>query len=86
MTRAALVALMVALTGCASNTPPPVVLPTPVLCRVPAGLLRIEPAPDAPRGAYTQKHVALYVVALHQWGQAQQQQLKTIKDWNQHCE
>lgn len=59
-----------ALTGCAQqpSEPPP---PPPInvySCATPAGMTEPEAKPLVPLGDYTQKEVALYITALHQWG------------------
>lgn len=61
--------LALLLTACGSTPPEP---PPPSInvysCATPAGMTEREDSPLIPVGDYTQKDVALYITALHQWG------------------
>lgn len=62
---------MMALTGCAQTPAEPLPPPPPInvySCATPVGMTEPEAKPLVPLGDYTQKDVALYITALHQWG------------------
>lgn len=87
MKRLALVA-MALLVGCGTSPqhrPPPPSEPTPVLCAVPAGLTAPQPEPDRPRGTYSQRDVALYLIDLHAWGKAGWTRVEAIDQDNRDC-
>jgi len=63
-----IIAASAALVACGSTPPEP---PPPInvySCATPAGMTEPERKPLVPIGDYTQKEVALYTTALHQWG------------------
>lgn len=60
-----------ALAACGSTPPEPPPPPPSInvySCATPAGMTEREASPLIPVGDYTQKDVALYITALHQWG------------------
>lgn len=70
------------LAGCASSQP--AVPPVPVLCQVPAGMRGpLQQPPPIPEGSYTQRDVALYIVALHHWGTTGWELVAAIDEWIQ---
>lgn len=80
--------LMVLVAGCASQPealPPAQPMPAPVVCQVPAGMTVGERAPARPRGEYTQRDVAAYLVELHRWGAAGWARLRAVETWSDGC-
>ncbi len=66
-----IVSVMAALAACGSRPPEPPPPPPSInvySCATPAGMTEPERQPLVPVGDYTQKDVALYMTALHQWG------------------
>ncbi|MGP5324949.1 hypothetical protein [Vreelandella titanicae] len=66
-----IVAAGAALAACGSIPPEPPPPPPSInvySCATPAGMTEREDSPLVPVGDYTQKDVALYMTALHQWG------------------
>lgn len=81
-------ALLLLLGACSSAPevhPQPEPLPVIVLCELPEGMAQADSAPAAPRGEYSQRDVALYVIRLHQWGDAANQRLQAIYEWSEDC-
>jgi len=77
MKRAALIAALLLLAGCATTPPAPqVIRVTP-----PASLTEPEAAPSVPGPDATQKDVARYLLQLHQWGQDGWDRLDAIRQW-----
>jgi len=80
--------LVMTLTGCA-GTPepeePPEPLPAVVLCALPAGMTETKTEPVTPGGDYTQREVAAYATALHQWGKAGWKRVAASREWSQDC-
>lgn len=79
--------LALALAGCASapEPTPPLPLPPPVVCAPGAGMTEIEAEPGKPGGDYTQRDVARYITALHQWGSRGWERMRTVREWSRDC-
>lgn len=80
--------LVVLVAGCASQPealPPAQMTPAPVVCEVPAGMVAGESEPARPRGEYTQRDVAAYLIELHRWGAAGWARLRAVEMWSDGC-
>lgn len=85
--RILIVGLVVMLAGCAT-APEPMPPPDPPLlvCDIDPALTENETEPDRPINADdTQRDVALYITALHQWATQGWERVKAIRQRSEDC-
>ncbi|MDF1691756.1 MAG: hypothetical protein P1U47_05260 [Zhongshania sp.] len=77
--------ILLILAGCAAQQPD--VLPVPIYCQVPAGLLVQSVMPATPTGNYTQRDVADYINQLYYYAVSGWDRVQAVDTWvAQHCE
>lgn len=83
--RGLLVCLAVLVSGCATTPTPLPPVQAVIVCAPDPGMAQQDPQPLRPAGDYSQRDVADYLTALHQWARRGWQRLQAVADEAEDC-